>query len=769
MKLKRFLSFLMAAVVLICTVSVVSTAREATAEDKPEAAISQNETTNATGKKLIALTFDDGPGKDTKRLLDGLRKRGVHCSFFIVGQYAAYYPSTVKQCYEDGHQLCSHSYTHPFLTNLSDSEIRSEMSKTTAAVNKAVGNGSNLTLMVRPPYGDYNSRVLNVLGVPTFYWSDDSGDWWSGATADSVYHNTMKTAGDGDILLLHDSHSWSVDAALRVVDSLQAQGYEFVTLSELFRRRGVKLEAGHIYSWLRDNGTNLSGISKPVISMMPTPDGMRIAMSSDSGTTIHYTTDGSVPTTASKRYSGPFIMTQAATITAVAGYDMNGSRSDRVSVSVPKLRACAAPDISVSDGMVVINAKDTVYYTLDGSEPTTASECYQAPFEITPGTVIRAFAYSGAANTVKSASVFLYYSPNGNLFDDIKPASWYADAVDEAVSEGLMVGTADYHFSPHETVTRAQMVTILYRLSGDSIPNDTVSAFSDIKAGKWYTESCIWAEQNGIVFGYDDGLFHPQDALPREQAAAILMRFTEWCDYDTSERTSLEAFEDGNKTSSYAREAMQWAVAKGVFSGSDKGLLAPKSTLERAQMASVITRYCEYSAEWKKVAFTDDELLTLANSILPMIKEKDYSSLTAFIHPQLGLTFTPYSTVSPTDLSFQWTELLAASEAETELCWGGWDGSGEDLLLSFDAYWDRFVWNYDYTNADSILLNEIGITGNAIENVFKAYDNCMIAEYDVNSALGYNDGTDWSTLKLVFLPFDGELYLAGIIHGEWTA
>ena len=715
--------------------------------------------------KLIALTFDDGPGRDTKRLLDALRKRGAHCTFFVVGQYAKIYSSTIKQCYEDGHQIASHSYTHPYLTSLSDSEIRSEMQKTNDAVNSAVG--CKLSLMVRPPYGAYNDRVLSVLGVPAFYWSDDSGDWWSGATADSVYQNTIRTAGDGDILLLHDSHSWSVDAAIRIVDKLMSEGYEFVTLSELFRRRGVSLQPGHIYFYLRANGTNLPAISKPKITMTPTPDGMEISMTSDSGTKIYYTTDGSVPNAASKVYTKPFLLTQAVTLTAVAGYDMNGSRSDRIVAEVPKLRAAKAPVIDITDGTVTVLANDTVYYTTDGTEPSLDSSVYTESFSVEPGTVVRAFAYSGEPETVKSETVMLYYSENGNLFDDILPELWYTSAVDTAVTEGWMVGTAKHHFAPNLTVSRAQLVTVLRGICGGTAENED-SCFPDIPEGQWYTAAVNWAQENGIVAGYPDGSFHPNDAVTREQTAVILRKFASYCDYDTDDAADLGTFTDGGKTSDYAKEAMQWAVAKGLFSGNEAGKLMPKQSMTRAQLACVIAKYQECENGWSKAHLTDEELLTLADEVLELLNNEDFGALETYLHPQLGLTFTPYSTVGEEDRRILPEELSEAASSDALCVWGSYDGSGEDISLSFEDYWNRFVWNTDYANADTVSLNKFAVSGNAIENVREAYPDCLFIEYAINSTLGYDDGTDWSTLKLVFVRYEKQWYLTGLIHGEWT-
>lgn len=762
----RFIAMCLCAVCLFSILSIVGSARPAEVrEEEVKAAEPLQPTPKAENDKLIALTFDDGPGKDTKRLLDGLRKLGAHCTFFVVGQYAKIYPSTIKQCYEDGHQIASHSYTHAWLTDLSDSEIRAEMQKTNDAVKSAVG--CNLTLMVRPPYGDYNTRVLNALGVPAFYWSDDSGDWWSGATATSVYNNTMKTAGDGDILLLHDSHSWSVDAALRIVESLQAQGYEFVTVSELFRRRGVKLEAGHIYSWLRANGTNLPAISKPKITFEPTPDGMMVTMTSDPGTDIYYTLDGTVPNAASRKYTEPLYLAAQTTVTAVAGYDMNGSRSDRTQTVVPAMSRTDAPSIMISpEGVVTIEADGTSYYTVDNTEPDFTSAQYEGEFTIEPDSFVKAFAYSGEDGMAKSETVTLYYSAQGNVFDDILPDKWYTDAVDTAVSEGLMVGTAQYHFSPSQSVTRAQIVTVLYRLSGEEAPQEA-SIFSDVLPEQWYTEAVIWAEQNAIVAGYDDGLFHPNDDITREQTAAILLRYADYYGYDTTPRASLDSFTDSNKISKYAVDSLSWAVETGLFSGNDAQMLMPKATLTRAQMASVITRFCEYSETWERIGLTDKELLTLSDSILALLAEKDFEALTDYIHPD-GLTFTPYGTVGETDRTIAKEDLVSAAENEEQVFWGYWDGSGDELNLTFHAYWNRFVLNTDYLAADTVTPNEITISGNSIENITEAYPGCLYVEYAVQSYLGYDDGTDWSTMKLIFLKVDGQWYLRAIIHSEWT-
>ena len=171
----------------------------------------------AAGPKLIALTFDDGPSsKNTARLLDGLKARGVHCTFFMVGTMSEYNPQLVKRAWEEGHEIASHTYDHPALTSLSDQQIKAQLSKNDGILDKAIG--INFDYMLRPPYGDQNARVLAAANVPCFYWSMDTYDWKT-QNADSVYNEFIKQARDGSIALLHDTHSTPVTAALRAIDT----------------------------------------------------------------------------------------------------------------------------------------------------------------------------------------------------------------------------------------------------------------------------------------------------------------------------------------------------------------------------------------------------------------------------------------------------------------------------------------------------------------------------------------------------------------------
>jgi len=219
--------------------------------------------TRSKGGKLIALTFDDGPGPYTRRLLEGLAKRGVKATFFMLGQQAENYDVTAGLVRDAGHQIASHTYDHPQLSKKTDSQVTWQISHTADILNGITGYGTHY--LVRPPYGDYNSRVLSLLDNPAILWSVDPLDW-KYRNADTVCTNIVEGAFDGAIVLAHDIHSTTVDGVLMAIDKLQAKGYEFVTVNELFRRRGVTLEKGHTYSSCKPTGTDLGPVSVPTVT-----------------------------------------------------------------------------------------------------------------------------------------------------------------------------------------------------------------------------------------------------------------------------------------------------------------------------------------------------------------------------------------------------------------------------------------------------------------------------------------------------------------------
>ena len=171
---------------------------------------------------------------------------------------------------------------------------------------------------------------------------------------------------------------------------------------------------------------------------------------------------------------------------------------------------------------------------------------------------------------------------------DVPKNAWYHDAVDYMMARGLMGGDSATTFSPEGTLTRAQLVTVLYRIAGSPTVNGK-HQFTDVPSNQWYSDAICWAAQNGVVNGVTPTTFVPQAPITREQIATILFRYAK---AEPVKENKLTAFPDADKVNEYAVEAMNWAVAEGLIAGSE-GLLLPQDSATRAQIATVLMRWLE--------------------------------------------------------------------------------------------------------------------------------------------------------------------------------
>ena len=179
------------------------------------------------------------------------------------------------------------------------------------------------------------------------------------------------------------------------------------------------------------------------------------------------------------------------------------------------------------------------------------------------------------------------------IFKDVKKNDWFYEAVNYVYEKKLMNGTGKKEFSPNISTTRGMIVTILYRLEGS--PEVENSTFTDVASTEYYAKAVAWGEVNGIVKGYGEGKFGPNDVITREQLAAIMYRYSNYKKYDTSvgEDTNILSYNDISELSEYAVPSMQWACGAGLVNGIGDGKLAPKGNATRAQVAMILMRYCE--------------------------------------------------------------------------------------------------------------------------------------------------------------------------------
>ena len=211
--------------------------KEEPVEEEPEEIVLTPDT------PMIALTFDDGPGRYTDTLLSILEENDAKASFFVLGNNVVKYPEAIKRMDEMGCEIGNHTYYHTKLTGVTPEYLQLEIEWTNDALKQVVGHGATL---VRPTYGAVNEIVRTYTNYPLAMWSVDTEDW-NLKDAAAIANYILATATDGDVILLHDIHDFTVEAMRIVVPQLKAQGYQLVTFSEMMAVHGVNMENGQKY------------------------------------------------------------------------------------------------------------------------------------------------------------------------------------------------------------------------------------------------------------------------------------------------------------------------------------------------------------------------------------------------------------------------------------------------------------------------------------------------------------------------------------------
>ena len=196
-----------------------------------------------SSKPMVALTFDDGPyAPVTERILAVLKKHGSSATFFCVGNRVPNYTSVVKQAYEQGCQLASHTFEHAILTKLKKSKITWQIDKVNEVMQDIAGCE---TTALRPPGGLISDKVKKAVGVPMVCWNVDSEDWKSRNKKKIL--DRCASIEDGDIVLMHDLYPTTADAIEKLVPHLVKKGFQLVTVDELFYYKGIKVKPGEVY------------------------------------------------------------------------------------------------------------------------------------------------------------------------------------------------------------------------------------------------------------------------------------------------------------------------------------------------------------------------------------------------------------------------------------------------------------------------------------------------------------------------------------------
>ncbi len=250
---------------------------------------------------------------------------------------------------------------------------------------------------------------------------------------------------------------------------------------------------------------------------------------------------------------------------------------------------------TTSGTRVTITATPDAGYEVGSVTVTDASGNSVKVTKNTNGT----YSFTMPASKVTVTGTFVPVEASGDICDsfrDIDRSAWYHDGVHDALEKGIMSGMGDGQFAPSGTTTRAQLAQILWNIEGKPTYSGAI-AFTDVNANEWYAPAIRWANAEGIIGGYGDGRFGPNDAITREQLVTILYRYAKYKGVNVSAQASLAVYDDAFTVSDWAREAMQWAVGSGLISGKTASTLNPQDKATRAEIATIIMRYCEEIAK----------------------------------------------------------------------------------------------------------------------------------------------------------------------------
>lgn len=205
------------------------------------------------------------------------------------------------------------------------------------------------------------------------------------------------------------------------------------------------------------------------------------------------------------------------------------------------------------------------------------------------------FPMPGGTVTVKAFFIPQSAPVESISFTDVSDSAWYADAVYYVANRGIMSGTEPGVFSPDETFTRAMTAQVLYAMEGK--PNIGTINYGDVTFEDWYCDAVAWASAKRIMTGYGEGRFGPENPITREQVALIFLNYANLHEYNTNAAGDLSAFSDGDSVSSWATQAVTWAVGAGILSAREGNLLAPGEPVTRAEIAQSLMQFCEVVAK----------------------------------------------------------------------------------------------------------------------------------------------------------------------------
>ena len=460
---KRIGNSLLAAVLALFLLSTAAAARE--------------------NSKLVALTFDDGPSSYTELLLDGLNERGAKATFFVQGFRVEEHPETVRRMIAEGHQVGNHSYDHPNLSQIPLRDALLQLFRTNDILDDATGGDGGYAY--RAPYGSSTKAIREKMDAPFLKWSVDTVDW-SVRNTWRIQKTLIEEMEDGAIVLCHDTVYETVDAVLGAVDQLQQCGYEFVTVNELYRRRGQDADAGisDLYS-CPPVKSQMDSLTRPLVHAEIQGDQVTITLEGETGVPIYYTLDGSPIVYNGTLYTGTFTVTAPCTLRAVSASDLNGSRSEETMIAYVGEQFSEENDTRLSD-----------------HAPLTRGMLAQLLYEMEETRCVKACA----------------------LFEDVSLTCGEAEAVTWAYAAGLFEGTGADTFEPDRKISREEVAKVLSEMFGLDADGDCDDYIDAEEISPWAQEAVAAVTHAGLMQGSPDGSFDPHMTMTGYECKLVLER-----------------------------------------------------------------------------------------------------------------------------------------------------------------------------------------------------------------------------------------------------
>lgn len=290
------------------------------------------------------------------------------------------------------------------------------------------------------------------------------------------------------------------------------------------------------------------------------------------------------------------VATPVASVT-IPNDGLAGLTSERDDVTVSAQVTGNTVTLEVTSGGQAVEAITgglTLTVPAENTAPGTVAVLVNA--DATREVIRKPVAGEDAVTIPLSGSATVEIVDNSSRFDDVAKDSWYSDSVAFVSGHELLSGTGEATFAPDESMTRDMLAQVLHNLESNPAAGSS-AAFHDGAEEDWYAQAVDWAASEGIVSGYTNVSFGPNDSITREQLAVMLYRYAQTMSYDVSARADLSGYTDAGAISGYAVEAMQWANAAGISNGTSGTTLDPQGSATRAQIAAMLQRFCETIAE----------------------------------------------------------------------------------------------------------------------------------------------------------------------------